>query len=101
MLGLGYQELMVILVIVMVLFGGSKLPELAKSLGKSVKEFKDGLNAEPVESKGPQSAPAAPAATATDQARCGYCKVSLEAAWSHCPHCGTVVAPRSPITPSN
>jgi len=93
--------LMVILVIVMVLFGGSKLPELAKSLGKSVKEFKDGLNAEPVESKGPQSAPAAPAATATDQARCGYCKVSLEAAWSHCPHCGTVVAPRSPITPSN
>ena len=39
MFGLGTQELMVILVIAMVLFGAQKLPELARGLGKSVKEF--------------------------------------------------------------
>ncbi len=34
------SKLLVMLVIVLVLFGGSKLPDLAKSLGKSMKEFK-------------------------------------------------------------
>ena len=44
MFGLGTQELMVILVIVLVMFGGSKLPEIARSLGKSMNEFKKGIN---------------------------------------------------------
>jgi sec-independent protein translocase protein TatA len=39
-MGLGTGELVVILVILLVLFGGSKLPSLAKGLGQSVKEFK-------------------------------------------------------------
>ena len=38
--GLGAPELILILVILLVLFGGSKLPSLAKGLGQSVKEFK-------------------------------------------------------------
>jgi sec-independent protein translocase protein TatA len=46
MFGLGYQELMIILVIVLLLFGAQKLPELARGLGKSVSEFKKG-QAEP------------------------------------------------------
>jgi sec-independent protein translocase protein TatA len=37
---LGGQELWLILVIVLVLFGGSKLPSLARGLGESIKEFK-------------------------------------------------------------
>ncbi|MSU66569.1 MAG: twin-arginine translocase TatA/TatE family subunit [Opitutus sp.] len=38
--GLGAPELIVLLIILLVLFGGSKLPSLAKGLGQSVKEFK-------------------------------------------------------------
>lgn len=44
MFGLGYQELLIILVIVLILFGANRLPELAKSLGSSVKEFKKGVS---------------------------------------------------------
>lgn len=44
MFGLGYQELLLILLIVLVLFGASRLPELARSLGASVKEFKKGVS---------------------------------------------------------
>ncbi len=40
MLGLGSQELLVLLVIVMLLFGAQKLPELARGLGTSLAEFK-------------------------------------------------------------
>jgi sec-independent protein translocase protein TatA len=56
MFGLGYQELMIILVIVLLLFGAQKLPELARGLGKSVSEFKRGQSEEetkPAEDKKP------------------------------------------------
>ena len=39
----GGPELIIILVVVLVLFGGSQLPKLAKNLGKAQKEFKDGM----------------------------------------------------------
>lgn len=38
--GMGSTELIVILVILLVLFGGAKLPSLARGLGESIKEFK-------------------------------------------------------------
>ena len=37
---LGWQELVIILVVVMIVFGAGKLPDVAKSLGQGVKEFK-------------------------------------------------------------
>jgi sec-independent protein translocase protein TatA len=40
MLGLGWQELVIVLVIIMIIFGAGKLPEVARSLGQGVKEFK-------------------------------------------------------------
>ena len=95
MFGIGYQELMVILVIVLVLFGGSKLPDLAKSLGKSMKEFKKGIGAEPEAEQTPKPQPAAPTIPAP---ACGYCKNPLEAGWTHCPRCGTPVVPGSTPT---
>ena len=38
------QEVLVIALIVLLLFGGKKIPELMKGLGKGVKSFKDGMN---------------------------------------------------------
>ena len=40
MMGLGWQELVIVLIIIMIIFGAGKLPEVAKSLGQGVKEFK-------------------------------------------------------------
>ena len=40
MFGLGVQELLLILIIAMFFFGGKKLPEIAKGLGKGIREFK-------------------------------------------------------------
>ena len=42
--GIGGPELVLILVIVFFLFGGKKIPELARGLGKGIKEFKDASN---------------------------------------------------------
>ena len=42
--GLGMQEILVIALIVLLLFGGKKIPELMKGLGKGVKSFKEGMN---------------------------------------------------------
>ena len=41
---LGMGELLIICLIVLLLFGGKKIPELMKGLGKGVRSFKDGLN---------------------------------------------------------
>ena len=43
-MGLGMQEIIAVALIVLLLFGGKKIPELMKGLGKGVKSFKDGMN---------------------------------------------------------
>lgn len=43
MFGLGTTEILVIAIIILLLFGGKKIPELMKGLGKGVKSFKDGM----------------------------------------------------------
>ena len=52
--GLGGSEMIIVLVIVLLLFGGKKIPELMKGLGKGVKEFKDaskGVDENPTDKK--------------------------------------------------
>jgi TatA/E family protein of Tat protein translocase len=40
MFGIGFQEMLIILVVVLIFFGPKRLPDLAKSLGKGIAEFK-------------------------------------------------------------
>ena len=55
----GGPELIIILVVVLVLFGGSQLPKLAKNLGKAQKEFKEGMAEadKPADTPSPSSTP--------------------------------------------
>ena len=50
---IGPMELLVILLVALLLFGGKKIPELAKGLGEGIRNFKDSL-------KGPEDPPPAP-----------------------------------------
>jgi sec-independent protein translocase protein TatA len=72
MFGLGWQELVIVLVIIMIIFGAGKLPEVAKSLGQGVKEFKQEANT-PVDSLAAASATGADgidgAGTAADRSK--------------------------------
>ncbi len=40
MFGLGMQELVIILIVVLVLFGGTRLPEIGKGIGQAIRNFK-------------------------------------------------------------
>jgi sec-independent protein translocase protein TatA len=48
---LGPMELIIILLIVLLLFGGRKIPEIAKGLGKGIRDFKDAMNSNGSEDK--------------------------------------------------
>ena len=51
---IGTQEIILIVLVVLLLFGGKKIPELMKGLGKGIKEFnngKDGVDEEPANPK--------------------------------------------------
>lgn len=58
----GGPEWIIILIVVLVLFGGSQLPKLAKNLGKAQKEFKDGM----AEADKPDESPGAPSTATID-----------------------------------
>lgn len=44
MFGIGMSEVLLIVLVVLLFFGGAKIPELMKGLGKGVRSFKDGMN---------------------------------------------------------
>lgn len=53
MFNLGTGEIILLVLVILLLFGGKKIPELMKGLGKGVRSFKDGMNSasEPDETK--------------------------------------------------
>lgn len=62
-LNLGTGEIILILLVILLLFGAKKLPELMRSMGKSVTEFKKGMNEvqEEIEKAGTSTSPSKPA----------------------------------------
>ena len=66
---LGTQELLIIGGIVVVLFGARKLPELARSMGSSVTQFKKGLKDEPAQLKDSGESTASEASTAGGESK--------------------------------
>jgi len=48
--GIGTGEILLIILAILLIFGGKKIPELMRGMGKGVKEFKDAMN-EPTETK--------------------------------------------------
>ena len=78
MSGIGAPELLIVFVVILLLFGASRLPNLARSMGQASKEFKTGLKEgareEPVE--GP----------------CPFCGARVEAESRFCPGCAKPVS---------
>jgi sec-independent protein translocase protein TatA len=95
----GGQSMLLLLGVVLLLFGGRKLPELAASLGRSMKEFKKATTEGESAAGGDAEVARTPAPTTpAAQARaCPTCRAALEAEWAHCPNCGASV-PRTPPT---
>jgi sec-independent protein translocase protein TatA len=48
---IGFREILVVLLIVLLLFGARKIPELARGLGQGIREFKDGMRDQSNEKK--------------------------------------------------
>lgn len=108
---LGITELLIILALVLILFGATKIPALAKSLGQGVAEFRkarkedpDGKDREPAVSNRLTCPschqPAGPDALfctrcgkhlTTARTTCGQCRTALKPQDSYCPKCGTQV----------
>ena len=71
MMGIGFPELMVILVIIMIIFGAGKLPEIGSAFGNSIKNFKRSMKdaeTEEIESGSPEGEPALPDSGTTVEA---------------------------------
>ena len=71
---LGGPELLIVLAVLLLLFGASRLPKLARSMGQAGKEFKSGLK------DGYQSQPV--------EGDCPFCETSVPAESKFCPGCG-------------
>ncbi len=54
---MGIGELLVVLVVVMILFGGAKLPQLGEGLGKAIRNFKDASSGKHEAQKDPAAKP--------------------------------------------
>jgi sec-independent protein translocase protein TatA len=97
---LGTQDLLIGLVLAAFFFGAKRLPDIARSLGHSMTEFKkavSGADADPTAEGATAAIPAAPS-TPPATRPCPACKTALEPDWVHCPRCGTAVTSTPPPT---
>ncbi len=88
---IGSQDLLVGLAIAFFFFGAKRLPEIARSLGTSMKEFKKGVSGEAEASDSPAAVVPAVANAAASRS-CESCNEPLNPEWSHCPGCGALAS---------
>ncbi|MCX5893786.1 MAG: twin-arginine translocase TatA/TatE family subunit [Deltaproteobacteria bacterium] len=87
MYGFSWGPVLIILVIVLILFGPKRLPELGESIGKAIKGFKKAHD-DP-ESVMPKSEiPGGTASQATQMSTCSQCHKEYGGEFAFCPHCG-------------
>lgn len=102
MFGLGVPELLIILVLILVLFGASKIPDLARSLGKGVSEFrkaqKEGQKELDKDAASAGVCPSCHAQVAADARFCPQCGKE-QRAWATCPHCQNALGPGQKYCP--
>ena len=84
-----YQDLLVGLVLLFFFFGAKRLPELAGSLGKSMKEFRKAAAGEDGPIDQPPATMPRELVAASAARTCAACATRLDVDWSHCPRCGT------------
>ena len=87
----GTQDLVVALVLGAFFFGAKRLPEIARSLGKSMQEFKKGVAGEGPENEAPAPPGPSPAVATAVPHTCASCQSELEPEWTHCPRCGASI----------
>jgi sec-independent protein translocase protein TatA len=58
--GIGIWEILILLLVVLLVFGPKRLPEMGRSLGRGMREFKDSVSGKDFEDDEPASRPAAP-----------------------------------------
>ena len=95
----GTQDLVIALVVGAVFFGAKRLPEIARSLGRSMQEFKKGVAGETADDASPKPAGEPSPAIAPAPRTCMSCQTALVADGKVCPRCGTSV--EHPVTPGS
>jgi TatA/E family protein of Tat protein translocase len=87
MFGLQPQDLMIIVIVALLIFGPSKLPEIGKAMGKTIREFQTGIKeasqgfSEEIKTNAPKP---------KTKLVCKSCNKPIQAGVKFCPECGAV-----------
>ncbi|MGQ9689650.1 MAG: twin-arginine translocase TatA/TatE family subunit [Desulfobaccales bacterium] len=87
MFGYSWGPILIILVIVLLLFGPKRLPELGESIGKAIKSFKRAHD-DPESLSRSQGSETTGGAAAGQKNLCPKCQKELDSDFAFCPHCG-------------
>jgi sec-independent protein translocase protein TatA len=87
MFGYSWGPILIILVIVLLLFGPKRLPELGESIGKAIKSFKKAHDDPESLTQNPEGGTTG-AASETRKNLCPHCRQELGGDFAFCPHCG-------------
>lgn len=82
MFGLQPQDLLIILIVALLLFGPSKLPEIGKALGRTIREFQTGIKEASQALREPTPSPAA------TESKCRACNQPIPVGAKFCTECG-------------